>query len=66
MKKENTGMWQRILKIGMLSIILLYWIDSLYAIETSENMQSTTMSVSGETVNFKMEGITVEAKRPNW
>ena len=66
MKKENTGMWQRILKIGMLSIILLYWTDSLYAIETSENMQSTTMSVSGETVNFKMEGITVEAKRPDW
>src|SRR3712207_1665043 len=66
MKKENTGMRQRILKIAILSVSILYWTEFLQAAEAVGNMQSTTMSVSGETVNFRMEGITVEAKRPDW
>ena len=65
MIKGKLGIWQAVLKVTVLIVAILHCGEYLQATETS-SPQQPMVNVSGENVDFRMEGITVEAKRPDW
>ena len=65
MIKGKMGIWQAVLKATVLIVAILYCGKHLQAAEES-SLQQPEVRVSGENVDFRMEGITVEAKRPDW
>ena len=65
MIKGKMGIWQAVLKVTVLIVAILHCGEYLQATETS-SPQQPMVNVSGENVDFRMEGITVEAKRPDW
>lgn len=65
MIKGKMGIWQAVLKATVLIVAILYCGKHLQAAEES-SLQQPEIRVSGENVDFRMEGITVEAKRPDW
>ena len=65
MIKGKLGIWQAVLKATVLIVAVLYCGKHLQAAEES-SLQQPEIRVSGENVDFRMEGITVEAKRPDW
>ncbi|WP_340222169.1 TonB-dependent receptor plug domain-containing protein [Fusobacterium nucleatum] len=65
MIKGKLGIWQAVLKATVLIVAILYCGKHLQAAEASSTQQPE-IRVSGENVDFRMEGITVEAKRPDW
>ena len=65
MIKGKLGIWQAVLKATVLIVAILYCGKHLQAAEES-SLQQPEVRVSGENVDFRMEGITVEAKRPDW
>lgn len=65
MNEEKLNIWKTVFKIAILNVIVLHCGEHLQAAEVS-SPQQPVVNVSGENVDFKMEGITVEAKRPDW
>uniref|UniRef100_UPI0035659AE9 TonB-dependent receptor n=1 Tax=Fusobacterium nucleatum TaxID=851 RepID=UPI0035659AE9 len=65
MIKGKLGIWQAVLKATVLIVAILYCGKHLQAAEASSTQQPE-IRASGENVDFRMEGITVEAKRPDW
>ena len=65
MIKGKLGIWQAVLKATVLIVAILYCGKHLQAAEES-SLQQPEVRVSGENIDFRMEGITVEAKRPDW
>lgn len=65
MIRGKLGIWKTVFKTAILIVIILHCGEYLQATETS-SPQQPMVNVSGENVDFKMEGITVEAKRPDW
>lgn len=65
MNEEKLNIWKTVFKTAILIVIILHCGKYLQATETS-SPQQPMVNVSGENVDFRMEGITVEAKRPDW
>lgn len=65
MNEEKLNIWKTVFKTAILIVIILHCGKHLQAAEES-SLQQPEIRVSGENVDFRMEGITVEAKRPDW